>query len=383
MALTEIQQLQQLLEQKKHILITFRKNGTGDAIAAAVALALFIRQLDKHADIVVDNFSLPRNFQFLKLAKNIKPAFHDLQKFVISVDVAKTGVKELSYDTKNNTLRIFITPKKGFLTRENVKTAQSDFRYDLILIVDTPDLESLGNVYTNNTELFYKTPIVNIDHHAENEQFGQVNITDMTVTATTEVLFHVLKKLGDAYLTPKLATALLAGIIANTRSFKTEHIKPQTLHTASSLIAIGADREYIVQNLYRTRTIASLKLWGETLRRLQYDNTTGLVWSTLTHDDFIRSGGNENDLYEIIDELITNSPEAKIIVLIHEHATVDNEISIHVLVHVTKNFNAKKLLAQFKPKGDTVQASCIINNKNLKETEELIVTELKTQLKNK
>ena len=129
-----------------------------------------------------------------------------------------------------------------------------------------------------------------------------------------------------------IATALLAGMITKTNSFKTENTKPNTLTIASRLMHLGANRDHIVQNLYRTRAISTLKLWGQALSHLQYDKSIGLVWTTITRDDFTRAGAQEHELYEIIDELIASSPEAKIIALLHEHQA-DN--IIHIIVTTT------------------------------------------------
>ena len=377
MALNQTQQIQKRIEDARHILITFRRDGSGDAIGSAIAMVLFLQQLGKRADIVVEDFVLPRQLKFLKKAKMIKSAFSHLQKFIVTLDIAKAGVEELSYDIKENKLRIFITPKTGFLTRDDIRTAQSDFKYDLIITLDTQDLESLGDLYTNNTELFYGTPLINIDNHTGNEHFGEINIVDVTTASTAEVVFDTLKTLGEEYINEEIATALLTGMIANTRSFKTDNIKPHTLALASKLISMGAKRDYIVQNLYRTRTISSLKLWGQALSHLKSDTSIGLVSSTITREDFVRSGAHEDDLYEIVDELIGNSPEAKMTLLVHEHREAD---TIHAILTTEKGYNAKQLLSSFNPTGNTNRASCILTGTTLQRAEEQIIEHIKKQL---
>jgi len=371
--LNENEQIKQLIENKKNILIVFGEPTNGDAIGSAVALALFLEKMGKRIDIVSDDFNLPNNFKFLNKAKEIKSGFDFLQKFVISVDINKTGLQELSYDVKDNKLRIFITPKQSFLNRENIRTAQSDFKYDLIFVVDTPDLESLGNIYDNNTELFYQKPIINIDHKSSNENFGQINLIDITHTSTAESIYHLIKEIGPEQINQEIATSLLTGIISKTRSFKSQNIKPQTLNTASELINLGAERERIVQNLYRTKTIATLKLWGSVLSHLQNDNNLNLAWSVITRDDFIRSNSTPEDLSNIIEELLSNSPQIKLLVLLYEK----NE-QIHVILDTNKEYNALELLRPFgQVNGDKQQARTILENTNLKQAEEKIIETIK------
>ena len=380
MSLNEAEQIRQLLEQKKHILITFRKDYSGDSIASALALFLFLTGMNKRAEIICENFELPKKFTFLRRSDRIKKAFSHLQKFVINIDTAKTGVEELSYDLKGEKLRIFITPKEGFLTRDNIQTAQSDFKYDLIFTLDTPNLESLGSLYDNNTELFYQTPLVNIDYRPTNEHYGQINVVDLTATSTAEVLFDVLTKIGEKFITNHTATALLTGMIANTQSFKSGNVKPHTMALASKLMDIGADRERIIENLYQTRTIPALKLWGQALTHLEIDNSIGLVSTIITRDDFLRSGASEQDLYDIVNELIANSPEAKIILLLHEHTDNKQHDTIHGIIHTEKGFNTRQLLPAYKLQGDHNHASFIVENKKLKEAEEEIMAQIKKNL---
>ena len=174
-------------------------------------------------------------------------------------------MQELSYDLKRRKTPRFITPKQGFLTREDIRTAQSDFKYDIIFVLDTPDLETLGKPYDSNTELFYKKPIINIDHNSANGRFGQINLIDTTASSSSEVIFDLMQKWQTEAIDADIATALLAGMITKTNSFKTENTKPNTLTIASRLMHLGANRDHIVQNLYRTRAISTLKLWGQAL----------------------------------------------------------------------------------------------------------------------
>lgn len=379
MALSEVEQIHHLIHEKKHILITVRKDGGSDAIASAVALVAYLKALGKRADVVIDGFELPAKLQFLKIARTFKSAVSHLQKFILSVDVGEAGVEELSYDVQNQKLRIFVTPKEGFLTREHVKTAQTDFKYDLIFTLGTPDLESLGALYDNNTELFYKVPIINIDNHTSNEHYGQTNVIDYTAATTAEVLYDVFLKLGEEHISKEVATALLTAMIDSTRSFTSDGVKPHTLKTASKLMALGADRQYIIHNLYRTKTIGSLKLWGQALANLEKHTNIGLVTSRISREAFSHTGATERDLYDIVDELIANSPEAKLVLLTHEHAGGDD--TVHSILYGAKGIDAKMLLKAFNASGDHMRASITMRGKSLREVEEKVIQEVTYRLK--
>ncbi|KKW42951.1 MAG: Phosphoesterase RecJ domain protein [Candidatus Magasanikbacteria bacterium GW2011_GWA2_56_11] len=380
MALSEIEQIKKLIEEKKHILITFRTDGRGDAIGSAIAWRSFLHAQGKRAEIVCSDFVLPGAYRFLPAAGLVKASPGHLQKFILTVDIDKTGIQELSYDVKDAHLRIFITPKTGFITKDDIRTAQSDFQYDLVFVLDTPDLNSLGKLYANNTDFFYQTTTVNIDHQAGNEHFGQLNLVDLTASTTAELLYRLMNEIKPEIINTEMATALLTGMIAGTGSFKKNNVRPRTLAVASELVNLGADRGTIVKNLFQTKSIATFKLWGAALTHLEHDPGIGLVWSSITREDFIRAGANENDLAEIIDELIANSPAAKFILLLHEHPQPSDAHTIHGIFQVSNGRQAKELMLPFAPQGDSEQCTFTINGqKTLREVEQDVVSHLKKQ----
>ncbi len=375
MALNEAQQLKSLLDNSKHILLALNSNQSADAICGAVAWKKWLEKQNKQVDIIADNFVLPKNLGFIAGAAAIQPQISHLQKFILKVDVTHVKIDTLSYDIKDNWLSIYLTPKEGVLTKNELRTAQSGLKYDLIITVGAQDLESLGKIFFNNTDLFYKVPVINFDNHPGNEHFGQVNFVELNATSVSEIIYKTLKQTSEAHIDTEIATALLAGMISQTQSFKTTNVTPLTLNTASELMNLGADREKIVKHLYRTKSISSLRIWGEALTHMQSDPASGLVWTTITREDFSRAGATEDELKELIDELVNNSPEAKMILLLYENTKGENKI--HGFLHADKQHDAKLLLQTFQPEGNKKTASFAITNKTLKETELEVVEKIK------
>lgn len=370
-ALTEFQQLKKLLEDSKHVLLVFNSRDNGDAAAGALVLKKIIEKHKHHAEIACADFKTPKHLQFLPGIGTIKPALGNLQKFIIKVDVSKTPLETLSYDIKNSTLSIYLTPKHGLLSKNELRTAQSTFKYDLIITLNTPDLEALGEIFDHNTDLFYHTPIVVLDKEASNERYGHVNIIDLSAGSACEIIFKIVKHFGEEFINPDLATTILAGMTIASGGFKNPNIQPSTLQTASTLINFGADREKIIQNLYRTRSISTLKLWGEALRHLETDPRLSLVWTTISREDFSRSGGGPEDLPGIIDDLIGNSPEAKIILVLFEIENGGRKVG--GLIATDKNYDALKIARSLAATGTSRQAKFTILGKGLKEAEQYAI----------
>jgi nanoRNase/pAp phosphatase (c-di-AMP/oligoRNAs hydrolase) len=376
MALPAEKQFLEALKRSNHALVTCRRDWSVDAVASALAVARLIERQGKRADIVIDGFEPGKAVKFLPGVAAIKPAFQQLQRFIISLDVAKNKIDELSYDLDGDKLKIFVTPKVGQFDGRDVTTAASDFKYDLIVTVDTPDYPSLGGIFTANTDFFYHRPTVNIDSDPGNEQYGNINAVDITATSTAEIIYGLLKAGGEHLLDEDLATCLLAGMISKTRSFKTPSVTPKTLDAASQLIAAGARRDEIISNLYRTRSLTTLKLWGRALARLKYDPTAKFAWTLLVRQDFVHAGAGEETLPDVIDELIANSPEAEIIGILYEQESAAEKGrvgGICALVSSEKYADSLGLVASLKPEGHRRLARVCFPGAGLMEAEKSVL----------
>ncbi|MBI5405120.1 MAG: hypothetical protein HY976_02740, partial [Candidatus Kerfeldbacteria bacterium] len=156
-----------------------------------------------------------------------------------------------------------------------------------------------------------------------------------------------IRSLGFNVLDDQVATSLLTGIIAKTKSFQSPTVTPRSLAVASHLISAGAKREEIIDHLFQSKSIASLKLWGRALARLQSDPGERLVWSVLSDQDFVKSGAAEDDLPGAIDELIMNVPSAELIVIIYARTGQP----IRAVIGTTKGHDLAALFAGSQPFG--------------------------------
>ncbi|MEA3464048.1 MAG: DHH family phosphoesterase [Patescibacteria group bacterium] len=376
--LTQEQQIFEQIKKANNILITFRKTWNGDSVASALAMFLFLKKLDKKVDVAAEKFDNGKPMSFLPSYNEIKNHTENLRKFIISLDITNTKVNQIKYKMEDNALNFIISPKDGVFAHDDIASRSSGFKYDLIIILDTADLESLGKIYDNDTEFFYSAPIINVDHHPDNEEFGQINFIQLTAVATAEILFSLFDSYSRDFIDENIATCLLAGMISKTRSFKTPNITPSALLSASQLISMGARREEIVNHLYRSRSLNVLKLWGRVLARLSGSMNNKLVWSTLTKQDFEKTNSDEKDLSDVINELIISIPQAKIIVIIYEQI-ISGQLITNLLAHSEKNINSLNLIKGLSPQGTKNLAQARIN-KPVAEVEKEVIGMIEKKL---
>ncbi len=342
------QQIFQQLEKSQNILIVFATNWGGDSLAAALAFFLFLKKMDKNVELATaKNNNKLEQLSFLPAYPEIKNDLNNLQKFIVSLNISQAKINQIKYTVDNNQLNFIISPSSGWFEPEDVSMRAGEFKYDLIITLGANDLESLGKIYDDNINFFYKTTIINISCQSANESFGQINLIDLNAIADSEILFSLFKNNKPELLSEDVATCLLAGIIQKTRNFKNTNLTPRVLSDTAELIFKGARREEIITHLYRSRNINSLKLWGKILNNLKSENNEEFLWSVLRTNDFIDTGATDEDLDNIIEELIASIPKAKIIVILREEEINKTKLITYSL----KNINALEFTQEYNPTG--------------------------------
>lgn len=388
-----------LVKEAKNILISFSTDWDGDAISSSLALALYLKKIGKNVEIGAEkdgrlsNFGTPLNsFKFLPSFSEIKTSLENLLKFVVSIDLKNATVSQIKYTIDNNYLNFIISPKSGFFKSEDIRSSMEGFKYDLIITIASHDLESLGRIYDNNIDFFYKTNIINVDNNPENEDFGQINLIDLSAVSCSEIIYNIIESEDKTHLIDEdIATCLLTGIVFKTKNFKTSNLTPRALKISSQLIEMGARREEIVANLYRSRSLNTLKLWGRVLNNLKSSKDGAIIWSSLYKDDFIDASASEENLQDVIDELILSIPSAKLIVLLYSNTeslkSADdqasekekNNFATKVLVYSVKNIDSLELIRDLKPFGNH-RIAYASSSRSLQDLEKDLISSIQSQL---
>jgi len=236
--------------------------------------------------------------------------------YVFSLDIDKKKLQQLRYEVEENKLKIFITAKNGEISKDRISLESARFSYELIIVLGTSDLESLGSLYDENSELFYDVPVVNIDNNPSNEYFGKVNVVDVAASSTAEIVFNLIGELDEKLIDEKTATNLLTGVIAATESFQNKNTTPKAFMTAASLIAKGANKQDIIRYLYKTKSVSMLKLMGKAMTGLKYNGQYKLAWSLIEDDSFLKANASAS-INLAIKELAQSSPEFDLFFLLY------------------------------------------------------------------
>jgi phosphoesterase RecJ-like protein len=185
---------------------------------------------------------------------------------------------------------------------------------DLVVTVD------FGSVDRAKFALPVRPKLVNIDHHASNDNFGTANLVDVTAAASAELVSRVIDELGIKW-TPDMATSALVGIMTDTGSFQFPSTDARALDRAARLREAGADLQAITYNIFRNKRFEALKLWGFAFSRLTRESAGQLVWTEIRDGDIDAAEARDEDISGLVEQ-IARSSGMRVALLFNEQSGV-------------------------------------------------------------
>ncbi len=307
MSLTPSEQFSELARKSENPIILLPSYPSKETLASAFALAGFLSKLGKSVTLAGDELSSRvGDLPFLELEGSILDSLSGTHDFVLAFNTKYNKILSIRSEQEGEEFRISLTPEKGSIDPRDFSFIPAQFKYDVAFVVGAPDKESLGKLYEDHPDIFYEIPIVNIDNKPENENFGQLNMVDLTASCVGDILFETFSAIDAKAIDERVAEALLTAIIAATDSFQRKNTTPKALQTASKLIELGADREKIVLSLYKTQPLHLLKLWGRLMSNLKWEESLRLAYVSASIEDFVQSRSDIRDIPAVLDKIRGN-----------------------------------------------------------------------------
>ena len=161
--------------------------------------------------------------------------------------------------------------------------------------------------------------VIDVDHHHDNNRFGDVNLIVADASSTAEIVRDLLAGLGVP-LNPEIAEALWVGLVTDTGRFSYTNTSSKSLRLAAELVDAGADVHGVFRHVFETVQFAKLKLLARALERAQLYEGGRLLITYLLRDDFADVGAEEPYSEGIIDYL-RQTAGAELVAFIREPPT--------------------------------------------------------------
>ncbi|NIM19356.1 MAG: hypothetical protein GTO51_03145 [Candidatus Latescibacteria bacterium] len=239
----------EFIKAHQSFLLTTHIHPEGDAIGSEMALKAFLKSRGKHT-CVVNSSETPRNCEFLDPKSEI----------MVYPDTFRPDVVDQS---------------------------------DGFIILDVNGWIHLGRfaeVIQNSTK-----PRVCIDHHQgfEND-FVDILVSDTSASATGVLVYELIKEMGGD-ITPQIAEAIYASIVADTGTFRFTNTDARTFQIAAELYENGADPFRIHRNIFANRSWGAARLMGPVLNTIESAADGKVVWIRVTKEMFEQAGAVYED----------------------------------------------------------------------------------------
>lgn len=169
---------------------------------------------------------------------------------------------------------------------------------DVIIALDSTEWERVGSFIHDRLSGSGITTI-NVDHHASNQRFADLNWVDEEAAATGELVLSLLKELRVP-LDVDMASALYTAIATDTGFFQHANTTSQVLSQCAYLAEVGANPHYISEQIHEYKSFESLQALGYALSSLRLSPGGQVAWIGLTLADLERLQVKEEELEGLV-----------------------------------------------------------------------------------
>ncbi len=240
--MTKFKQVIDEINKGKTFLVSSHVNPEGDAVGSLLSLTLGLKELKKDVTAYLYD-PVPKTFKFLPFA----------DKVANKIDENKI--------------------------------------YDAVFAVDCGQKDRLGEDFGR---IKNKGKLINIDHHATNDRFGDINVIDADASAAGEMVYDLLKEIPVS-INRDMAINIYTSILTDTGSFRYSCTTPKTFGIAGEMLKLGANPWDISQKVYESNPVNKLKLLASVLNTLELTNDGKVASLVVTLDTLNKASATKEE----------------------------------------------------------------------------------------
>ncbi|MDD3818333.1 MAG: bifunctional oligoribonuclease/PAP phosphatase NrnA [Actinomycetota bacterium] len=197
---------------------------------------------------------------------------------------------------------------------EKIKKSDNNRQY-ICICLDCADEHRMNLDFKDLKDNFKY--IVNIDHHYNNTNFGDLNIVDIKKSATAEILYELISSNYPGMMDDIIAEGIYIGILTDTGKFQYSNTNSDVHKTVSELLKFNVYPSKISKYIYECEPLERFKLIQIVFQRIEFIHSTGLIYSYVLQKDFKKLNLPFSAQDGIID-LLRSAEKVKIAALIKQ-----------------------------------------------------------------
>ncbi len=247
------------------------------------------------------------------------------------------------------------------------RSVPANARFDSVVFLDCGAPDRAGDHI--RPEKIRNSVVINIDHHINDNPFGDLCWVDTSASSTCEMLYDIFFR-AKITISSSIATCLYTGLLTDTGSFQFSNTTGRVLEIASKLVTYGADPQSIAQNVFESASPKRLLLLGKVLDTLRYHADFRIASAKLLRSMIDSVGASTTDSEGFVNMLRQVKP-VKVAVLFRE----DNDGRIHVGLRSKDHYDVSSFAKRFGGGGHAHAAACRLNG-TIDEVEGIILPAL-------
>lgn len=164
---------------------------------------------------------------------------------------------------------------------------------DVIVVVDTATTARVN--VPGKWESIADKPIINIDHHITNPDYGRINWVVDHASSTCELIYRLLIAAGWP-VDPRTASILYAGIYSDTGGFSLPNATADAFDAAAGLVRAGADIERVGARISRSQEPHEFDLLRTVYHNTRLAADGRVAYSTISHEEMRAAGCTADDI---------------------------------------------------------------------------------------
>lgn len=204
---------------------------------------------------------------------------------------------------------------------------------DLAISLDCADKKRLG--------IDVECALINIDHHATNSNYGDINFVKTNSISTTEILYDFFKENG-VKINKKMATALYAGLLDDSDAFLSDEVDGTTFALAKELIEHGADYKLCNKNIIKSVSLAALRLKAVMFKNMSLEFDARVALFCVSDEDMRAAGAVSEDCEAALEESL-NLIHVEVALLLKQNS----DFTIKGSFRSNSTFDCAKIAANF------------------------------------
>ncbi|MFP4660961.1 MAG: DHH family phosphoesterase [Halanaerobiales bacterium] len=159
------------------------------------------------------------------------------------------------------------------------------------LALDSGDLERLGP----GQELADKYYLINIDHHLDNPEYGDINYVNSNKAAVGEIIYDFLKLDDEFKINKKIGIAIATAVIADTGGLRYQNTTVRIFDLISEIMNIGVDIYRINRAVFAGYKFNTVKLKGMALSTLKLHGNGKIAYLRVEKSMLDKTGTDKGD----------------------------------------------------------------------------------------